>query len=219
MSTGNLNLDLILEEIAEDAISGRNASLSSLKKQFPSLSEKEINNLFCMFLDLIKERGNDCVSLVATAPPSFNIKAKSTMNTVREMLEHADRSILITGYSLSDYFNDMIDCIIRKSREGVFVRFFANQIDNQNSFDKLCMYKGKFLKIYNYPPNKDKMSALHAKVICVDQRKSLITSANLSYHGQEGNIELGTFIESKKTAKQIEDLFTKLLFSKTFVEI
>ena len=63
------------------------------------------------------------------------------------------------------------------------------------------------------------MSALHAKVICVDQKKTLITSANLSYHGQEGNIELGTLIESNKTANQVEDLFTKLLFNKVFVEI
>lgn len=34
------------------------------------------------------------------------------------------------------------------------------------------------------------MSALHAKVISIDQRETLITSANLSYHGQEANIEL-----------------------------
>ena len=63
------------------------------------------------------------------------------------------------------------------------------------------------------------MSALHAKVISVDQQKTLITSANLSYHGQEGNIELGTLIESERTAKQVEDLFTKLLFKKIFVEV
>ena len=35
MSTGNLNLDLILGKIAEDSISGRRTSLSALKKQFP----------------------------------------------------------------------------------------------------------------------------------------------------------------------------------------
>jgi phosphatidylserine/phosphatidylglycerophosphate/cardiolipin synthase-like enzyme len=53
----------------------------------------------------------------------------------------------------------------------------------------------------------------------VDQQKTLITSANLSYHGQEGNIELGTLIESQKTAKQVEDLFTRLVFNKVFVEV
>ena len=42
------------------------------------------------------------------------------------------------------------------------------------------------------------MAALHAKVISVDEQQTLITSANLSYHGQEGNIELGTLVDSKE---------------------
>lgn len=42
----------------------------------------------------------------------------------------------------------------------------------------------------------------------VDGEKTLITSANLSYHGQQGNIELGTVIDSKDIAKQVEDIFT-----------
>ena len=141
------------------------------------------------------------------------------MNTVINLLENANSIILITGYSLSDYFSDMVDRIIYKSQTGVLVKFFVNQIENQTHFDKLCRYKGNYLRIYNYPQSSDVMSALHAKVVCVDQEKTLITSANLSYHGQEGNIELGTLIESRKTAKQVDDLFTKLLFNKVFVEI
>ncbi len=218
MSTGNLSLDILLGEIAEDAISGRRKSISSLKRRFPSLSDKETDELFSMFQDAISS-GKERAALVATTPPSFSIKAKSTMNTVRDMLEHADKSILITGYSLSDYFSGMMDTIIRKSQSGVFVKFFVNQIDSQSSFDKLILYKGRFLKIYNYSPAEDKMAALHAKVISVDRQKTLITSANLSYHGQEGNIELGTLIESAKTAKEVEDLFTQLVFKKVFVEV
>ena len=218
MSTGNLSLDILLGEIAEDAISGRRKSVSSLRRRFPSLSDKEADELFSMFQDAFSS-GKERATLVATTPPSFSIKAKSTMNTVRDMLEHAEKSILITGYSLSDYFNDMIDTIIRKSQTGVVVKFFVNQIDSQSNIDKLLMYKGRFLKIYNYSPTEDKMAALHAKVISVDQQKTLITSANLSYHGQEGNIELGTLIESEKTAKQVEDLFARLVVKKVFVVV
>ena len=76
------------------------------------------------------------------------------------------------------------------------------------------------MKVYNYPKQQyDKMAALHAKVISVDKRETLITSANLSYHGQEGNLELGTYIESTSIAKQIDDLFTQLIFRKVFVEV
>lgn len=63
------------------------------------------------------------------------------------------------------------------------------------------------------------MSALHAKVISVDGRETLITSANLSYHGQEGNIELGTYIHSEKIAQQVKEVFTQLVFKKIFMEV
>jgi len=219
MSTGNLSLDILLSKVAEDAISGRKDSIAALKKQFPSLNDYEIQNLYKMFLSAFDRADHSETSIVATTPPSFGIKAKSTMNTVTDLLEHADSSILITGYSLSDYFSDMVDRIIQKSQKGVLVKFFVNQIESQKHFDKLCRYKGKFLKIYNYPSSTDRMSALHAKVVCVDRKKTLITSANLSYHGQEGNIEVGALIESEKTAKQVDELFTKLLFNRVFVEI
>ena len=162
---------------------------------------------------------SDKVSLVVTAPPSFAIKARTTMNVVQSMINGADRNILITGYSLSSYFSELVDTIIQKSQRGVFVKFFVNDIDKQPSFDKILRYKGRFLKIYNYRQDDDKMAALHAKVISVDQQQTLITSANLSYHGQQGNIELGTLIESKQIAKQIDDIFTKLIFTKDFCEI
>lgn len=139
--------------------------------------------------------------------------------TVREMLMGARKSILITGYSLSDYFAELVDCVIQKSQEGVLVKFFVNDIESQKAFDRLCCYKGKFLRIYNYPKQEDKMSALHAKVISVNQTDTLITSANLSYHGQEGNIELGARIHSKELAKQVEDIFTSLVFKRIFVEL
>lgn len=161
----------------------------------------------------------DKVSLVVTAPPSFSIGARTTMNVVQSLINSAERNILITGYSLSSYFTDLVDTIIQKSQCGVFVKFYVNDIDKQKGFDKILRYKGRFLKVYNYHSDEDQMAALHAKVISVDQKQTLITSANLSYHGQQGNIELGTLIESKPIAKQIDDVFTKLVFSKVFNEV
>ena len=90
------------------------------------------------------------------------------------------------------------------------------ECSKERCFDRLLKYQCRFLEIYNYPKQQDSMSALHAKVISIDQCETLITSANLSYHGQEGNIELGTHIISKETAIQVEQLFTQLVFSKVF---
>lgn len=218
MSTGNINLDILLNQIQNDALAQTDTTVNEIKKRYPSLSLKEAQEIHKMIMTAMKST-SDNVSLVVTAPPLFAIRNKVTKVVVDEMLNSAQRSIIITGYSLSDYFKDLIDVIIKKSQEGVFVKFYVNNIESQKCFDRLCAYKGSFLKIYNYPKHTDTMSALHAKVISIDQRETLITSANLSYHGQEGNIELGTHIVSKDVARQVEHIFTQLLFSKVFEEV
>lgn len=218
MSTGSISLDILLNQVLTDALSGKNESIRAIQKRFPSLSEKEAREIFSL-ISAANEDNNDIAELVVTAPPSFTLRTKPTKVMVNSMITGAKSSILITGYSLSDYFSDLVDCLIQKSQGGVLVKFFVNHIENQKTFDRLYSYKSKFLKIYNYPKQDDKMSALHAKVISVDREDTLITSANLSYHGQEGNIELGACIHSKEVAKQVDEVFTKLLFSKIFEEI
>lgn len=218
MSTGSISLDILLNQILSDAMAGTDASICAIQKRYPTLSEKEAKEIFTMIASASSGNG-ETANLVVTAPPSFALKAQPTKVTVNAMLASAKQSILITGYSLSEYFSDLIECIIRKSQEGILVKFFVNDIESQGTFDRLCCYKGRFLKIYNYPRQSDKMSALHAKVISVDQEDTLITSANLSYHGQEGNIELGTRINSKELAKQVDEVFTRLIFSGVFKEI
>lgn len=42
------------------------------------------------------------------------------------------------------------------------------------------------------------MAALHAKLLVSDAKKSLVSSANLSYHGMQGNVEMGFLIESSE---------------------
>jgi len=219
MSSGNINREILLNTIKGDEANGTSNNIPMLKKRFPELSDSQCEDIFKTIADAMGKNEGDKVTLVVTTPPSFSINTRTTMNVVQSMINGAERNILITGYALSSYFSDLVDTIVQKSQCGVFVKFFVNDIDKQLGFDKILRYKGRFLKIYNYHQTEDEMAALHAKVISVDQKQTLITSANLSYHGQQGNIELGTLIESKHIAKQIDDVFTKLIFSKLLSEV
>ena len=116
MSTGSISLDILLNKILIDAISGGNESIRAIRKRYPSLSEKEAYEILAMVSATAKS-SNDSAELVVTAPPSFALKTKPTKITVREMLMGARKSILITGYSLSDYFAELVDCVIQKSQE------------------------------------------------------------------------------------------------------
>lgn len=219
MSTGNINLDILLGQIESDRIGGTNGSVQQIMSRYPSLSQKQAEEIYQLVTTAASERSLGTASLVVTVPPSFSVKAKSTKNTVEGLIRGAKRNVLITGYSLSDYFADLVDALIEKSQKGIYVKFFVNNIQSQKGFDKLCRYKGRFLHIYNFIGSSDSMAALHAKVISVDESQTLVTSANLSYHGQEGNIELGTLMNSKEIAKQVDDIFTHLVFTKIVKEI
>jgi len=214
-----VNLDILLGQIEADRVGDTKQSIPQIMKRYPSLSQKQAEEIYKLVTAASIEENSVTASLVATVPPSFSVRAKSTKNTVEGMIRGAKRSVLITGYSLSGYFADLVDVLIEKSQKGVYVKFFVNNIENQKGVDKLCRYKGRFLHIYNFAGSNDSMAALHAKVISVDEKQTLITSANLSYHGQEGNIELGTLVDSREIAKQVDDIFTHLVFTKVVKEI
>ena len=141
MSVGSISLDILLNQISEDALAGTKEAVKEIRKRYPSLSEKEAIEIHSLIASAMVKEDSDA-EVVVTAPPSFAMKTKVTKTVVKSMLENAKSSIVITGYSLSDYFSDIVDCIIRKSQEGVFVRFYVNHIEDQTNFDKLCRYKG-----------------------------------------------------------------------------
>ena len=67
--------------------------------------------------------------LVLTAPDSFRVKTLRTKDTMRNLIENTEKSLTITGYSISDYFAEMLDVIIKKSQQGVYVRIYVNDIE------------------------------------------------------------------------------------------
>lgn len=156
---------------------------------------------------------SDSIELVITAPETFRIKTKKTRDVVEKLIKNAEKSVVMTGYSISDYFTGMLDTIIAKSQQGVYVRFYVNDIEKSRaSLVKMLAYRSKYLQFFEYEKNSDdKMAASHAKILTIDSDKSLVSSANLSYHGLSGNIEMGFLVRSADKAKQIEELLKELV--------
>lgn len=219
MRFGSIRTDILLEVIRGELDAFKNGeinsatfpkSLEAISSEFPSLTIVERLELLKLVLTALTCNCNDKVELVITAPNSFAIKSRTTLGATSEVIDSAEKSIIITGYSVSEYVSNFLDTIISKSMKGVVVRLYINKVDNQAALEKLLRYKSGFLQIYNYINCDDRMSALHAKVLSADGKRILVSSANLSYHGMSGNIELGCLIESERIGKQIDNLFQQL---------
>ncbi|MDU4545933.1 MAG: phospholipase D-like domain-containing protein [Clostridium botulinum] len=228
MRNTNINVALVVETLVNDIeqysklneVNLFKNSISQLESRFPSLNYDEIIEIIQLAIGMYTYKLNERIELVITAPHNFKLKARKTKSVIEEMIKKSQKNIIITGYSISDYFSELIEVLIDKSRHGVYVNLYLNEYEKKKEqLDKVFLYKGKYLKIYDYSKKEDKMAALHAKVIVVDEFKSFISSANLSYHGMKGNIEMGALIKSEKKAKEIEELFRELRYQKIFNRI
>ena len=213
---------LIVDALENYSVNGEytqfNHVIEELRKHFTNCSDEEITDIIRLCMKMYSSKKIEHAELVLTAPDSFHIKTLRTKDIMRKLIENAEKSLTITGYSISDYFAEMLDVIIKKSQQGVYVRIYVNDIEKQKeALDRLMSYRSRFLQVYEYQKQEnDKMAALHAKLIVSDVKKSLVSSANLSYHGMQGNIEMGFLIESHDKAKQIEELMKEMVRMKVF---
>lgn len=209
---------LIVDALENYSVNGENAQfyrvIEELRKHYINCSKEEITDIISLCMKMYSSKKIEHAELVLTSPDSFRVKVLRAKDTMRNMIEKTEKSLTITGYSISDYFAEMLDVIIKKSQQGVYV----NDIEKQKeALDRLMSYCSRFLQVYEYQKKEDhKMAALHAKLIVSDVKKSLVSSANLSYHGMQGNIEMGFLIESHDKAKQIEEVMKEMVRMKVF---
>jgi phosphatidylserine/phosphatidylglycerophosphate/cardiolipin synthase-like enzyme len=221
MWTSSVRIDYMAEIVA-DALDNYSVNgnafhfdqvIKKLKTYFPNCSDEEIMDIISLCMKLYLSEKKDYTELVLTAPDSFKVKASRTKDVLLKLLENTEKSLTITGYAISDYFADMLDVIIRKSQQGVYVRLYVNDVEKQkDALERLMAYRSRFLQVYEYRKQEDdRMAALHAKLLVSDVKTSLISSANLSYHGMQGNVEMGFLVKSHDKAKQIEEVMKEMV--------
>ena len=228
MWDSNIRLDLISSEIIQaiEAFCVRNDSkvfgtvITNLKKEFPSLSDQEIWQIIGLCVNVYSGKEAEKAELAITAPISFKLKARKINEVITNMIQDSQKSITLTGYSVSDYFSEMIDLIISKSQQGIYVRLYLNDYEkHKTNLKRLMDLRTKHLRVFDYQKQDDEMAALHAKTIVVDEKELLVSSANLSYHGMKGNVEMGIRLVSEDKAKQVESLLKEMVGMKVFKEL
>lgn len=66
-------------------------------------------------------------------------------------------------------------------------------------------------------PESEVYAKMHSKLILVDNKKMLLTSANFTFHGMIGNIEFGVLLEGEYI-KKIREVLKSALNSDTFIK-
>ena len=87
MSGGSINKEILFNTVKSDMANRTANAVPMIKKGFPELSNPECTELVSLLETAITSGDADKVSLVVTAPPSFSINARTTMNVVQPNAE------------------------------------------------------------------------------------------------------------------------------------
>jgi phosphatidylserine/phosphatidylglycerophosphate/cardiolipin synthase-like enzyme len=169
--------------------------------------------------------------LVWTGPDGGQQTARKTFQVINEMLRQATDSVLIVGYSLflkGELARDLVGRLSALSSLGVDVVFivdrryrgYANDGQEGHSvreIQQMWPRNARRPSIYSWSSDEEPSSKLHAKVLLIDSRDLLVTSANLTGAGMETNLELGVRLQGV-VASSCSEHFLQLLNAGFFVE-
>ena len=150
---------------------------------------------------------------VFTAPNKYKPAIYETKSEMIQLITGAEKSIYLFGFWLTSNANDIMASLAQAANRGVKIIIIADSIDNfvkpfmkiWNSALKPSFY---IIKKSNGLPDDIKM---HAKTLIVDERRLLLTSANLTYLGLNQNLEIGAVIINQPVAEKICEVLAHLI--------
>ena len=171
------------------------------------------------------------LDLVWTGPETSLSHTRDTAVVVRQLFSSARKTVLVAGYAF-DQGKELLQPLHEAMvTYGVSATFFVEINGHTHDANRAHEYATKqidklFFENWPFgPPRPDvyydprtavagpPWASLHAKVVVVDTRFTLISSANFTERGQERNIEAGVLIEDVGFAERMVAQWQRLVSS------
>jgi|TARA_Y100000031_G_scaffold148330_1_gene184499 phosphatidylserine/phosphatidylglycerophosphate/cardiolipin synthase-like enzyme len=143
------------------------------------------------------ERSRQQLEVVWTGPALEIVDCRATRAVQLSLITEARKSVMLMTFNASD--TELMDALNDAVERGVRVAFIPETVgfesDPKRAFNRL----DRKVRIYEWPEeDREKVGAyvarLHAKTVVVDDRRALVTSANVSYAAAMKNIEVGVLV-------------------------
>lgn len=157
--------------------------------------------------------------LVATLPPETPGIARPTERVVQEMIDGAATEIILLGYELTD--RNLIGLLAAAVGRGAGVIMICDR--GRGAAQRVL---GSWPS-HTPPPRifHDRERAegapyasMHAKCLLVDGKDLLVTSANFTFHGLHGNVEIGVRLGGAPAA-DARKIFSHLVESRVLEDL
>jgi cardiolipin synthase A/B len=162
------------------------------------------------------------IEVAWTYPGDARGSLRTTGGVARDIIDASRNTLLIVGYSVTTnpafvgLAAQTLAHVARAGSRGVAVTAVMDRNVNKVSLLRAWNPAIPLPSLFTWPEAGDKMAALHAKLLIADRKDALITSANLTYHGFERNLEMGVRVTGK-AAGEIHDQIQELITARELV--
>jgi cardiolipin synthase len=154
-----------------------------------------------------RARRHQRLDVVWTGPETKSGTGRLTAATIVELLGKARREILIVSYAT--YTEPTIAAALEAATgRGVEVTILAERHEDNPNYSGVSMpFPGLHAVRLRWPGHRRPAagSAMHAKIIVIDDRIALVGSANLTSRAMESNLECGILITGGREPRAIRD--------------
>lgn len=157
--------------------------------------------------------------LVATLPPETPGLARPTERVVREMIARATREIILLGYELTD--ETLVELLANASSRGAKMIIICDRSRRAaHRIRSAWPHHACPPRLFQdrERPEGAPYASMHAKCLLVDGADLLVTSANFTFHGLHGNIEIGVRLAGVPAA-EARKIFSHLVENRIIEEL
>jgi cardiolipin synthase len=169
------------------------------------------------------------IDLICTGPGTSSVPIRRTDQALFELIEKATSDILIVSF-VAYKVERVVESLRRALQRGVDVKIIleiAEEIGGKVSFDVIdSMSKAvKGAKIYYWPvqqrerDSRGEYGSLHAKCAVSDHNMAIVSSANITGHALELNMELGVLVQGGPIPQKISSHFEELILRNVLIEV
>jgi len=155
------------------------------------------------------------VELLYTGPGVDNIRR--TEQGLLEVIRSARRSLWVVSYTVASGIEDILAALQERATAGVAVSVLLDhRLDNAHMSFRRLAGDAPGCRVYIWPEEQRKLdsgyhAALHAKCAIADGRKAFVSSANLTGHAMDHNLEVGYLVTGGATPRTLSRYFDRLV--------
>ena len=165
--------------------------------------------------------GREVVEMSWTGPVQFSGADRGHAPVLADMISNAAKAVTVVGYSITEGADGVIRLLEQAAKRGVVVTLVIHDDGERANMDALRRtWSGNDLpRLFTRDVRKEgNYYKIHAKLVVVDSFDMLVTSANLTWHGMNRNLEIGLRIRGA-TARKGQALVDDLIASGYLEEV